>query len=275
MIWRTLLRSNKAINDALYKFSEFNIIPKISKIETKQIEFPIAKSKTMHLAPTAQGASSGVMPFINRYTGTTGEFTNKRTIVRKQNHVAAKGLNQTNVNDMENPIVDGPSKPNIYDGFNKIKDPHQRFEYLLDKANTMDVSTAKNQAIFYSGKVITANGTISARQIAERYADQLVSKKGITKLTLERTPGGKWMDDLGLFNETAKGVYKYEELGLTNGQAKEIWRTLSSRYADGTSGAITAFTKNVPNVRKPDTIFWSTELPQLRRNSSVTHINIR
>lgn len=116
---------------------------------------------------------------------------------------------------------------------------------------------------------------ITAREMAERYADQLYKEKGIVKLTLERTSGGKWMDDLKLYDQTVTGVRKYEELGLTRQQADEIWRTLSSRYADGTSGAITAFTKNVPDLFKPKTIFWSTELPQLRGNPNVTHINIR
>jgi len=174
-----------------------------------------------------------------------------------------------------NPLIDGRSKVGIYDEFNKIKDPKERYEYLLDKAKTTDVSTEKNKAIFYAGRVETKDGMVTARKMAETYADQLYKEKGIVKLTLERTPGAKWMDDLKLYNETSSGVPKYEELGLTRKQTDEIWRTLSSRYADGTSGSVTAFTKNVPDLWKPKTIFWSTELPQLRRNTNVTHINIR
>lgn len=83
------------------------------------------------------------------------------------------------------------------------------------------------------------------------------------------------MDDLKLFELISDGRKKYEALGLTNEQAKNIWNVLSSRYADGTSGAVTAFTKNVSPEWKPKTIFWSTELPQLRQNPDVIHINIR
>ena len=54
-----------------------------------------------------------------------------------------------------------------------------------------------------------------------------------------------------------------------------IWITLSSRYADGTSGSVTAFTKNVPDEFKLKTIFWNTELPQLRNNAKLAHINVR
>jgi len=140
----------------------------------------------------------------------------------------------------------------------------------------MDVSTERNKAIFYAGKIETADGTITARQMAEGYADQLYKEKGIVKLTLERTPGGKWMDGLGLYTKDGEsGLFRYEELGLTSTQADELWRTLSSRYADGTSGAVTAFAKNVPDWVKPRTVFWSTELPQLRSNPNVTDINIR
>lgn len=117
--------------------------------------------------------------------------------------------------------------------------------------------------------------TVTARQMAESYADQLFKNKGVTKLTLERTQGGKWMDDLKLFNKLPDGTNVYQQYGLTEAEANQIWSNLSSRYADGASGAVTAFAKNVPDFVKPKTIFWSTELPQLRNNPNVTHINIR
>lgn len=69
-----------------------------------------------------------------------------------------------------------------------------------------------------------------------------------------------------------KRITKYK---LNESEAKLIWPNLSSRYADGASGAVTAFTKNVPDTIKPKTIFWSTKLPQLRSNTNVSHINIR
>jgi hypothetical protein len=172
-------------------------------------------------------------------------------------------------------LTNGPSKDNIYEEFNKITTPKARYEYLLDKANSLDVSTERNKAIFYSGLIKTENGTIRARQIAERYVDKLYKEKGIVKLTLERTPGGEWMDDLGLYTKGESGLFKYEELGLTSTQTDELWRTLSSRYANGASGAITAFAKNVPDFIKPQTIFWDTEFSVLRSNPKVTDINIR
>ncbi|MDF2533429.1 MAG: hypothetical protein K0Q65_3010, partial [Clostridia bacterium] len=115
-------------------------------------------------------------------------------------------------------VVKGVSD-DIYDEFNNIVDSNMKYEYLLDKAKTMDVSTEKNKAIFYAGRVETANGTVTAREIAESYADRLYKEKGIIKLTLERTPGGKWMDDLKLYYDMPSGIKKFEELGLTKDQA--------------------------------------------------------
>lgn len=167
-----------------------------------------------------------------------------------------------------------------YDELHKMK-PEDRYQYLLDKAKNIDVSTEKNQSIFYAGRVqsvdpVTGNTVVTtAREMAERYADNLFAEKGVVKLTLERTTGGKWMDDLKLYDKLPNGKYRFEELGMTGEQADSIWSTLSSRFADGASGAVTAFTKNVPDVWKPKTIFWSTEFPKLRNNPDVTHINIR
>ena len=173
-------------------------------------------------------------------------------------------------------LLKGGSNSSLYGEFSKLKTPEDRYAYLLDKAKTMDVSTPKNGAIFYAGRVKTVNGEIYARQMAERYADQLFESKGVRKYTLEKTPGGKWMDDLQLYKKLPDGTFKYESLGLSKSQADNLWNTLSGRYADGASGAVTAFAKNVPDSIKPITVFYSTEFPKLRfENDMVTHINIR
>ena len=183
----------------------------------------------------------------------------------------------------QNSVISRNATKGLYDELNELKTPEERYDYLLDKAKTMDVSTKKNGAIFYAGRVETKNGIVTARQMAEKYADQLFEEKGVRKLTLERTPGGKWMDDLKLYEKLPSGKFRYEELGLTKSQTDNLWSTLSGRYAEGASGAVTAFAKNVPDVYKPKTVFYTTELKRLRfedpelriRNPNVTHINIR
>ncbi|WP_156914192.1 hypothetical protein [Paucisalibacillus globulus] len=187
------------------------------------------------------------------------------------------GINKTN----NNKVVDDDTEK-LTKELKKLQTPKEKEEFLLQKSKTLDVSTEKNQAIFYAGRIQAFDSkigdmkTTSARELAERYADSLLKEKAITKLTLERTPGGKWMDDLKLYEILPNEQRRFEvEYGLTWEQADEIWSVLSSRFADNASGAITAFAKNVPEKIKPRTIFWSTELPRLRKNPNVTHINIR
>lgn len=149
-----------------------------------------------------------------------------------------------------------------------LKSPKERYEYLMKKIELLDVSTGKNQAIFYSGskevsKAVREKGYIAAREWAESYADEYFKRTGRIKLTLERTPGGKWLDELDLFSN--------KQIGLTKEQAREVWRRLSERYAEEASGSVTAFCK----YSRDTSIFKTAELPALRKNKNVTHINIR
>ncbi|MDD2402727.1 MAG: hypothetical protein PHD60_11110, partial [Clostridia bacterium] len=124
------------------------------------------------------------------------------------------------------------------------------------------VSTGRNQALFYSGGKrvstrINDKGFVAAREGAESYATRT------SKTTLEMTPGGKWLDDLKLFENP--------EIELTPKQSMEVWSRLSERYAQQASGAVTAFSKSA----RPLSIFNTVELPALRSNTNITHINIR
>ncbi len=153
---------------------------------------------------------------------------------------------------------------NPYDEFLQMNSGKDRYEYLLNKVETADVATNKNQAIFYSGRWETANGTMTAREWAEAYA------KRSNKITLEMTSGGKWLDELGLYNNEY-----YKELELTLDQVNYLWGRISQRYAQEATGAVTAFAKSVPQKFREKTIFWTKELAELRNNSKVKHINIR
>ena len=216
------------------------------------------------------GVAAGFVPIVgwSKYAklAKVGDFDSTKTVI-----------NKTNNNNVVDHDTDKLTKE-----LENLQTPKEKGEFLLQKSKVLDVSTEKNQAIFYAGRIQAFDTKIgdmkntSARELAERYADNLLKEKGITKLTLERTPGGKWMDDLKLYEILPNEQKRFEvEYGLTQEQADEIWSTLSSRFADNASGAITAFSKNVPDKIKPKTIFWSTELPRLRKNPNVKHINIR
>jgi hypothetical protein len=122
------------------------------------------------------------------------------------------------------------------------------YETLAEIAEQVNVSTLPNQAVFYSGK--------GNRVLAETFA----SLNG--KMTLEMTPGGKFFDDMKLFDSGSP---------LSNDQALEIWNILSQRYATGASGNVYGFIKGA----RPGSIFNTKEFPLLEhsfKDNKVTNM---
>ncbi len=119
------------------------------------------------------------------------------------------------------------------------------YNALVEKAKTVDVSTGSHQAVFYSGK--------GNRDRAEAFA-QLNGK-----MTLEMTPGGKYFDNLKLFEPGSP---------ITDDQALEIWKILSERYAKAASGNVYGFVKGA----NPKSIFNTIEYPTLQGNPYITNI---
>ncbi|MBW2956291.1 hypothetical protein, partial [Hafnia paralvei] len=122
----------------------------------------------------------------------------------------------------------------------------QRLKYIQDTVEQLNVSTPENDAVFYSGK--------GAREDAEIF----VQEHG--KMTLESTPGGKWLDDLKLFED---GV-----VGIKRNDALEIWKKTSRRYAENASG-ISIGILNSPRI---ESIFNTMEYPALRLNTQITNV---
>jgi len=115
----------------------------------------------------------------------------------------------------------------------------------LRLVDDLDVSTARNGAVFYSGK--------GNRELAEAFARQ----NGRT--TLEMTPGGKFLDDLQLFGPNSP---------LTPEQATQVWSRLSQRFAAEASGNVTGFVRGA----RPEGIFNTVEFPAPRANPNVTNV---
>lgn len=116
------------------------------------------------------------------------------------------------------------------------------FDYYMDLANKLDVSTSKNGAVFYSGPGNRAKATDFAIQNG--------------KSTLETTIGGKYLDSLNLYDKLPKE------------QADMIWRRMSERYAQGATGNTYGFVKGSDAT----SIFNTVEYPTLLQNKNVTNI---
>ena len=119
------------------------------------------------------------------------------------------------------------------------------FESLIELAKKVDVSTGANQAVFYSGK--------GNRELAEAFAMQ----NG--KMILEMTPGGKFFDNLKLFDPGSP---------ITKDQALEVWTILSQRYAKAASGNVYGIVKGA----NPGSIFNTVEYQTLQENPHITNI---
>lgn len=126
-------------------------------------------------------------------------------------------------------------------GFNAAKTTDD----FLRLADNLDVSTARNGAVFYSGR--------GNRELAEAFASQNV------RTTLEMTPGGRFLDDLDLFGANSP---------LTDTEALQVWSRLSQRFAAEASGNATGFVRGA----RSNGIFNSVEFPALRANPNVTNV---
>ena len=111
------------------------------------------------------------------------------------------------------------------------------FESMLQKVDTLNFSTPRNGAVFYSGPGQGARATA----FAERTGG----------MTIEMTPGGRYLSE--------------NLSGFTRAQQDLIWQRASTPFAEGASGRINAFIKGAD----PSRTFRTIEEPLLDLNSDV------
>ena len=114
--------------------------------------------------------------------------------------------------------------------------------YYLVLAEKLDVTVAISKSVFYSGP--------GNRKLAEQFA---IAED---KITLEMTPGGKFLDDLKLFDQGSP---------LKPEQATRVWSRLSQRYAEQAAGDVYCFVSGA----RPTGVFTTIELPELKKNRKV------
>lgn len=119
------------------------------------------------------------------------------------------------------------------------------FAFYMKQAQTVDVSSARNGAVFYS-------------QDNKAFARQFAEDNG--KTTIEMTPGGEWMNAKDLFNPDTSP--------LSRAQAYKVWDVLSGRFANGASGSAIGFVEGA----SPFGTFNRIESPALYRNPNVTSL---
>lgn len=117
--------------------------------------------------------------------------------------------------------------------------PVKRPLWEVVPSSSLDFSTPKNGAIFYSGA--------DNRQRAKAYA------KATGKKTIEKTPGGKALKQARLYDH-----YPTDE-------ADAFWQHASHRFASLAQGDVTVFAEDA----LPERTFAKVELPALRKNPYI------
>ncbi|MDD2744467.1 MAG: hypothetical protein PHV02_19575 [Rhodocyclaceae bacterium] len=114
------------------------------------------------------------------------------------------------------------------------------FESMLQKVESLDFSTPRNGAVFYSGP---GQGT-RASAFAERTGS----------MTIEMTPGGKALASDPVFQS------------LSPAEQYQVWKKASTPFAEGVSGHVNAFIKGA----RPTGTFRTVEEGIIRDSSDVT-----
>jgi hypothetical protein len=138
------------------------------------------------------------------------------------------------------------------------KSQARAFESLFSKAGRVELGTGKDGAVFYSGE------DDAGRRMFD-YGKDFADGNG--KKVLETTKGGKEFDDMGLYGKDSP---------ITNQQADQIWKRLSSRYGENASGDANVFLhQGNPDRPLSGKIFMKDELPSLKDNPNINSVTVR
>jgi hypothetical protein len=114
----------------------------------------------------------------------------------------------------------------------------------------LGVKTPRDQLVLWSG--LGEKGEVRAAAFAKEAGG----------MTLEMTKGGKWLNDLKLFEN---GV-----TNITKSEAYTIWLNASKSVAEQASGQVRVAAGTI----KPESVFAKVERPALLNNSNVLGIDI-
>jgi hypothetical protein len=119
-------------------------------------------------------------------------------------------------------------------------------EQIAQKALDLGMDTPKNSLILWSG--------LGEGRVGVKLSQEFATKNG--GITLEMTAGGKWLDEMGLFEASSP---------LSKQEAYQVWKEVSTKAVSKASGDVRAVVGQV----RVDSIY-NAELQALKNNPNVT-----
>lgn len=176
---------------------------------------------------------------------------------------ASETLSEAEIAAIEIQIGDPLSSPSLRSARGTLLDVQRDypavtrhdFGDLSNKAANMDVSALGKEAAFWSGGD-------EARAAALAW----VEEDPANRIMLERTPGGKYFDELQL--------YRNEPITrITDDQGKALFIEISKRYAQSAEGEVRLFINDIGFI-KPNSVFKGQEIIELIKNPKVNSIKV-
>ena len=130
-------------------------------------------------------------------------------------------------------------------------------QLVVRQAESRGLATPRDALVLWSG--LGDDGVVVAQAWARANGG----------MTLEMTPGGRWLDRLDLFGAGGKS------LGITRLEAAEIWEQVSANAVGQGSGQVRVLLGNRYGAGRGlwSSVYWRVEMPAMVTNPSITGID--